>query len=175
MRLHAIIISILLLVTLEGFCSDTTRNVPKRNIAFTTFGGKENFGSINYERIFRLGKKLNWSYSIGIQPFQPSRKFSVPASVNAFTRGRLHHVELDLTVTFYMDKFHPYNGGWQNDFNKQLYFTPFVCYRLQGSRGIMLKTGIGPQLLFDPPSDNVAAFHTKVLSPSVFGSVGISF
>jgi len=172
---RTLLILMILLISLKGYSSDSTRNTHKRNIAFVSFGGKENFGSVNYEHIFSPGNKINWSYSIGVQPFQPSEKFSVPVSINAFTKGQLHHLELALTATFFMDKFHPYNGGWQNDFNKKLYLTPFVCYRLQGSRSLVLRTGIGPQLLLDPPSDNVVAFRTKVLSPSVFGSIGISF
>jgi hypothetical protein len=156
----------------RGYCSDSI--LVKKNIIFLSFGGKENFGSVNYERIFSTSKKLHWSFSIGVQPFQPSQKFSLPVSINAFTKGGLHHLEVDLTATFYMDKYHPYNSGWQEDFNKRLYLTPFICYRLQGRRGLMFKTGVGPQLLLDPPSNDILAVRAKVLSPSVFGSVGIS-
>lgn len=173
--IHILFASLLFFTSIKSFGSDTTGTSLKSNIVFATFGGKENFGSVNYEHIFSSRKKLNLSYSIGIQPFQLSKKFSLPVSINAFTNGRLHHFEVDVTATFYMDKYHPYNGGWKNDFNKQLYLSPFVCYRLQGSHGILLKAGVGPQVVFDPPSDNVVAFKTKVMSPSVFGSVGIIF
>lgn len=166
---------IISLVAERTYASDSTINPLKKNIVFASFGGKENFGSVNYEHIFSTSGKLNWSYSIGIQPFQLSKKFSVPVSINAFTQGRLHHLEVDIAATIYMDKFHPYNGGYNDDFNKQLYLSPFVCYRLQESGGIVLKVGAGPQVLFDPPSDNVAAFKTKFLHPSVFGSAGFSF
>ena len=166
---------LLFFISTKAYSSDTTANALKRNLVFASFGGKENFGSLNYEHIFSTGKQLSWSYSVGIQPFQLAEKFSLPVSVNVFTQGRLHHFELALTATFYMDKYHPYNGGWADDFNKQLYLTPFVCYRLQGNRGLVLKTGIGPQILLDPPSDNVLAPKTKLLQPSVFGAVGIRF
>ncbi|MDQ3276814.1 MAG: hypothetical protein M3Q06_00710 [Bacteroidota bacterium] len=158
-----------------AYCADSTTISLKKNIVFGSFGGKENFGSVNYEHIFSTSRSLNWSFSIGVQPFNPSRRFSVPLSINAFTKGRLHHLEVDVTATFYMDKFHPYNNTWQEDFNKQIYVTPFLCYRLQGSRGLLFKTGIGPQLVFDPPSKDILAVRTRVLKPSFFGALGISF
>lgn len=163
------------LLTKKGYTSDSTRITFKKNIGFITFGGKENFGSVNYEHIFSIRRKLNWSYSIGVQPFELSRKFSLPVSINTFTKGSLHHFEVDVTGIFYMDKFHPYNGGWKEDFNKQLYVNPSICYRFQGSGPIVFKTGIGPKFLFDPPSDDILKFKTVVTFPAVFGSLGISF
>lgn len=165
----------LLFISHKGRGADSTASKLKRNIVFAQFGGTENFGSVNYEYIFFTGKKLTWSFSAGVQPFQPSQKFSVPLSLNAMTTGPVHHLEIDLAVTFYMDKFHPYNNGWRNEFNKQLYLSPFVCYRFQKSRGLVVKTGIGPQLLFDPPARDVLAPRTKLLPPSVFGAVGFRF
>ncbi len=167
---------LVIIFQVEGKGSDSSNIIIEKNIAFVTFGGKENFGSANYERIFSTRKKWNWSYSVGVQPFSMPRKFSVPLSLNTFTTGTLHHFELDLAVTFYMDKFHPYSSsGEKEDFNKQLYISPFVCYRLQGSKGLVFKTGVGPQVLIDPPSDNILKFRTRFLRPAVFGSIGISF
>lgn len=159
----------------KAYSSDSTAVKLKRNVAFTTFGGKENFASMNYERIFSASKKVYWSYSIGAQPFQPAKKLSVPVSLNAFTSGRTNHFEVNLTATFYMDKFHPYNGGWKEDFNKQLYLNPSICYRFQGSGPIVFKTGIGPKFLFDPPSDDIMKFKTVITFPSAFVSVGVDF
>lgn len=173
-RLQVFLLAIVLTsLCTKGYCSDSAYHL-KRNVVFSTFGGKENFGSINYERIFKNSRKLYWSYSVGVQPFNLSKKFSIPASINLFTKGLVHHVEIDLTATFYMDKYHPYNGGLKDDFNKQLYFTPFFCYRYQKSTGILLKGGAGPQLLFDPPSNNLSKFRTK-LGFSAFASLGLSF
>ncbi|MBB1284696.1 hypothetical protein HRH25_09960 [Flavisolibacter sp. BT320] len=155
--------------------SDTTRHSLKSHILYATFGGKENFGSLNYAHIFSSGKKLVWAFSIGLQPFHLDRELSIPLSICAFTQGRLHHLEVDLTATFFMDKFHPNNAIRQEDFNKQLYITPFLCYRLQGRRGLVVKTGVGPQLLLDPPSKNVLDVSARVLRPSFFGSLGFSF
>lgn len=155
--------------------SDTTKRWQNRNLLLVTFGGPENFGSVNYEHIFAERKTLNWSYSIGLQPFGLPNKFSLPFSINAFTKGKLHHLGVDLVALFYMNKFHPYNGGLQDDFNKQVYLTPFLCYRLMGSRGLWLKTGVGPQFLFDPPSNDVVNVKTTILQPSVFAAVGIRF
>jgi hypothetical protein len=147
----------------------------RRNIAFVTVGGIENYFSINYEHIFVVHPKLNWSFSIGLQPFTPSKKFSVPVSINTFTSGSLHHLELDFSATFYMDKYHPYNGGLEDDFNKQLYLASFVCYRLQNTGKLVLKAGIGPQLVIDPPSDDSLPWRTRFIPASVFATFGFAF
>ncbi len=126
--------------------------------------------------MFVQGKKWNWSYSIGIQPFDVKNKFSLPASINTFTTGNCHHFEIDLTATFFMDKYHFYNENTLlKDFNKKLYISPFICYRYQKRRGIVFKTGIGPQLLLDPPSNDVIEFSAKILKPSMFAAAGFSF
>src|SRR5438128_211962 len=98
-----------LFISIKGFGADSTHVIIKKNVLSVTFGGKENLGSVNYEHIFSTGKKLYWSYSVGVQPFAVSNKFSVPISMNTFTKGSLHHLEFDLTATFFMDKFHPYD------------------------------------------------------------------
>ena len=159
---------------LPGYCSDST-DILKKNIAYGCVGGKELLGVVGFERIFSQSKKLKWSASLGIQPFQLPSKLSVPVAVSAFTKGPLHHLEVDLMATFYMDKYHPYDGGWKDDFNKQLYISSFVGYRLQGRGWFMFKAGIGPQLLLDPPSDYISAFKTKLIPLSGYAAVGISF
>ncbi len=169
------LVILLCLIMSSAFCSDTTTTSLKKNVVFALFGGKENFGSINYERIFTTGRSINVSASVGVQPWQFSKKFSVPVSINFFTAGRMHHLELDAAATFYMDKYHQFNGGYKSDYNKQLYLSPFVCYRYQKSSGLVFKTGAGPQLLIDPPSNGIANTHTQVLGPAVFGSLGLSF
>ena len=173
-KVRIVLTTALILLCILGYGADSTI-VLRRNVAFASFGGKENFGSINYERIFSAGRKLNWSYSVGVQPFQPSKKFAVPVSVNVFTAGRAHHLELDLNATFYMDKMHPLDGGLQEDFNKQLYLTPFICYRWQRRHWLVLKTGIGQQWLIDPPEDDILKARTTRLSASVFVAAGIAF
>ncbi len=162
-------------LSVAGFCSDSSYYNIKKNIAFVTVGGKENRGSVNFEHVFTAGKKWYWSYSVGVQPFNLPDKFSVPLSLNTFTAGSRHHFEADFTATFYMDKYHPYDGGFKDDFNKQLYLSPFACYRFQQNSGLVFKAGVGPQLLLDPPSDNILRFKTKLIGPTFFGSLGISF
>lgn len=164
------------LFIIKGYSSDSTY-LRSKNLLFATFGGSENFGSVNYERIVSTGKIVNLSFSVGIQPFGLNEKFSLPVSVNAFTSGRAHHFEIDLTSTFYMDKFHPYTSvpGFYEDYNKQLYISPFVCYRFQNSSRFVGKVGAGPQILIDPPSENFINTHTQILRPSIFGSLGWSF
>lgn len=78
---------VVFLVSQKAFAFDNTINPLKTNLVFASFGGKENFGSVNCEHIFSTNSKLNWSYIIGVQPFQLSKKFSLPVSLNAFTRA----------------------------------------------------------------------------------------
>src|SRR5690349_15156249 len=53
---------LLLLIGVKASSSDSTAIVLKKNVAFVSFGTKENFGSLNYERIFSTRKKINWSF-----------------------------------------------------------------------------------------------------------------
>jgi hypothetical protein len=113
------LVIIFLTSSINSFCSDTTNYPIKRNSFFATFGGKENFGSLNYERIFSIAKKLNWSYSIGIQPFGLKDQLSLPISLNAFTKGLMHHLEIDLSVNLFVDKVHFSGNRAINDYTKE--------------------------------------------------------
>jgi hypothetical protein len=158
----------------NGYAADTT-NLMRKNILFVTVGGKENRGSVNYERIIAARKKWYYSISAGVQPFSLPGSFSLPVSLNVFTRPSQHRLEFNLAATFYMDKFHPFNGGYQDDYNKQLYVSPMVGYRLQPLGRFMLKVGVGPRFLIDPPSDNIVQLRTRSVGAAVSGSVGYCF
>ena len=122
--------------------------------------------------MFSSSRSWHWEYNIGIAPFSINDHFSFPFSLNTFTRGKLHHFEIDLRNVLYFTKFHPYNGGMKKDYNMQLFLNPSLCYRLQGATGLILKTGFGPQFLIDPPSDNVARVKTRFLKPVAFITFG---
>ena len=161
-------------MALQSFAADTTTAV-KKNILFVTFAGKENRGSINYERVIATTKKMHYSLSAGVQPFSLPGTFSLPLAFNAFTGGAIHRFEVSLSTIFYINKFHPYNGGYQDDYNKQLYINPLIGYRLQPLGRFMLKVGAGPRFLIDPPSDNITQLRTRSVGIAASGSVGYCF
>src|SRR4051794_32488825 len=101
-RKAIILMSLASLIGTICYAADSTRVRLRKSIALVAIGGIENYFSINYEHIFATNRRLNWSYSVGLQPFAPSKKVSVPVSINAFTNGSRHHAEFDLTSTFYM-------------------------------------------------------------------------
>jgi hypothetical protein len=162
----------LLVMVLKGSCADSTQAKAVKNTVYIQVAGKGNYRSINYERIFRQGRNLNYSYSIGYAPAKAST--SIPVSLNAFTTGTTHHFEMSLAVIPQIEK-HTFSKG-QEDLDKQLYIKPSVGYRYQkAARGIFVKVAAGPQVFMDPPSSNIWSFTPKLIAPSAQVALGLSF
>lgn len=156
----------ILVMVLKG----SSQEMPK-NTFYVQLAGIGNKHSINYERVFRQGAKLNYSYSVGFAP--SSKAFSVPVSVNAFTTGTTHHFEMSLALIPHVEK-HSYKA--KEDLDKQMYIKPSVGYRYQkATGGLFVKVAVGPQVFMDPPSYNVWSFTPKVIAPSGQIAVGFNF
>jgi hypothetical protein len=157
----------------SAFASDSTNVVSAKNTIYVAIAGKGNSRSINFERIFHTGAKMNYSYSVGVSLF--NKNISVPVSVNAITTGSKHHLELSVAVVPYVEK-HEYVKSNKVDSDKQLYIKPSVGYRYQKAEGgLFFKVGVGPQLFLDPPAYNVFAASAKVIAPSGHLALGFSF
>jgi len=164
------VIAILVMV-LKGSCADSTQVKGVKNTVYIQFSGIGNYRSINFERVFRQGRNLNYSYSIGYAPTRNST--SVPISLNALTTGAKHHFEMGVAIIPHVEK-HSYSKG--TDLDKQMYIKPSIGYRYQkATRGLFVKVGVGPQIFMDPPSYNVWAFTPKLIAPSAQVALGISF
>lgn len=161
----------ILVMVLKGSCADSTQVMSNKNAVYIQFAGIGNLRSINFERVFRQGRNLNYSYSIGYAPTRTST--SVPVSLSAFTTGRQHHFEMSVAVIPHIEK-HTFSKT--EDLDKQMYIKPSIGYRYQkATKGLFVKVGVGPQIFMDPPSYNVWAFTPKLIAPSAQAAVGISF
>ncbi len=160
----------LLIFILKGSCADSTQ-IAAKNMVYVQVAGIGNYRSVNYERVFRQGSKMNYSYSIGYAP--ATKSTSVPVIISAFTTGKQHHFEMSLAFIPHVEK-HTYST--KEDLDKQLYIKPAIGYRYQKLHsGLFIKAGVGPQIFMDPPSYNVWAFTPKLIAPSGQVAVGISF
>lgn len=164
------IIAILVMV-LKGSSADSTHVIQSKNTFYIQLAGIGNAHSINYERVFRQGAKLNYSYSAGYAP--ANKAFSVPVSLNAFTAGKQHHFEMSLAFIPHVEK---HSFKTTEDLDKQMYIKPSVGYRYQKStKGLFVKIAAGPQIFMDPPSYNVWSFTPQLIAPSAQVAMGFSF
>jgi flagellar basal body-associated protein FliL len=161
------------LASFATFASDSTSVTTAKTTIYVSLAGKGNSRSINAERIFRTGAKMNYSYSVGVSLF--NKNISVPVSVNAITAGSKHHFEMSVAVIPYVEK-HEYVKTNKVDSDKQLYIKPSIGYRYQKAEGgLFVKVGVGPQVFLDPPSYNVFDCTAKVIAPSGHLAIGFSF
>ena len=170
----AIAVVIMLCALSEAKASDTTDIRIGKNLFYIQLSGKANNYSLNYERIFKRGKNIHYSYSAGMSFF--NKNISVPFSLNAITAGPRHHFELSLGIIPYIEKklIDPVKGKTETD--KQVYIKPTIGYRFQKpGDGFFFKAGLGPQIFMDPPSYNIWKFTPQFIAPSAHIAAGFSF
>ena len=168
---RSIFLLFLVVIFANAFGGDTT-SIFKRNTFFVEAGGKGPYYSVNYDRLFKPGKKLIYSWRVGFSILP--HDLSVPLAISAFTKGLKHHLEFSLGLT-------PYIKGYKTflhskDFSdKQVYITPGIGYRYQKlNGGFFFTTGVDPLVFMDPPSDKFWNFVPE-FKPSAHLAAGISF
>lgn len=159
-------------ILLKASGSDTTFVVNKKNALFIEGGGKGPYYSVNYDRLFRQGRKLIFSWRAGFSILP--HDLSILVAVSAFTRGLQHHLEFSLGVTPYLKNYKTFLH--RNDLSdKQAYITPGIGYRYQKiNGGFFFTAGIDPLIFMDPPSVNFWNF-TLEFKASAHLAAGISF
>ena len=164
---------LLLLFSISStFSRDKTFIFLKKNTLFIEGGGKGRYYSINYDRLFKQGKKLIFSWRAGFSILP--HDLSIPVAVSAFTKGLQHHLEFSLGLTPYIKDYKTFLS--KNDLSdKQFYITPGVSTRYQKIKGgFFCSAGIDPLIFMDPPSDNFWNFSPE-FKPSAHLAAGISF
>ena len=130
--------------------------------------------TINYDRIFRQGEKLAYSFRAGFSIYDNTVSF--PVGFNFITGLNEHHAEFSISIIPFIDyKAHPAgsNNGDQSD--KYIYVNPAIGYRYQKTEtGIFLKAAAGPSIFLDPPSNDFWNMDPKLYAFASF-AVGISF
>ena len=145
-----------------------------RNAVYAELASRGPGYSINYDRIFRQGNKLNYSFSAGFSITKNSVAF--PVGIHVITGADKHHAEFGVTFIPYIDHKHSLVGNnSKSDADKYLFINPSAGYRYQATNtGLFFKAAIGPSVFLDPPSDDFWNMDPKLYA---FGSiaVGISF
>ncbi len=141
-----------------------------RNAVYVNLASQGPVYSINYDRIFRQGERVDYSFSAGFSIAKNAVSF--PVGVHFITTNSDHHAELGVTFIPYIEQKPALVGSTgKGDKDKYLYINPGVGYRYQKSNGgVFLKALIGPSLFLDPPSDDFWNMDPKL---HAFGSIGV--
>ena len=155
-----------------GVCQPATGDNFNRNSIYLELSSESPVYSINYDRIFHKGKKINYSYKIGFS-VEPDA-VSLPLGVNLITGKKTHHGEISLTIIPYLDHYKTFlNADDQSD--KYLFIIPGLGYRYQKPEGkLFFKLVAGPFIFLDPPSNDFWNMNPKVYG-SIQSGLGISF
>ena len=125
--------------------------------------------SVNYDRIFRQGEKLAYSFRGGFSIY--SNTVSFPVGINFVTGLHEHHAEFSLTVIPYIDYDVHLIGSNHTESDKYIFVNPAIGYRYQkAGGGIFFKAAVGPSVFLDPPSNDFWNMDPKLYA---FGSIGL--
>lgn len=149
----AIVISVFLLFIINiGYSQDKGSAVLARNTLYIDLATKGAYYSLNYDRIFHQGDKLNFSGKIGFSIFKDV--LALPLGINLFTGKKNHHFDLGIIFMPYIEKYKSFLS--KNDLSdKFLYIIPGIGYRYQKQEGgFYFKTTFSPMLILDPRSSD---------------------
>jgi hypothetical protein len=122
--------------------------------------------SINYDRIFRQGEKLAYSFRAGFSIYNNTVSF--PVGINFITGLNEHHAEFSLTVIPYIDYDVHLVGSNNTESDKYIFVNPSIGYRYQKKQaGVFLKAAAGPSIFLWNMDPKLCAFGSI--------GVGISF
>ncbi|MEN8119980.1 MAG: hypothetical protein ABFS35_06525 [Bacteroidota bacterium] len=143
-----------------------------RNTFYLDVASKGAYYSLNYDRIFRQGDKLNYSFRIGFSILKDV--VALPLGVNLFTGKKDNHLEFNITVMPYIDQYKSFLS--KNDLSdKYLYVVSGIGYRYQKwGGGFFFKTALSPMLILDPRSSDFWKMDPEV-KVAVNISAGWSF
>ena len=117
-------------------------SLPKRNTIYVEVFGQGLNGSINYDRLCRLDKKVRTSFSVGAVIVPMTERFGdgaylgVPASYNFLFGKRRNHLELGMGFTVLAVKnYYTSNNSFLPFSTYYSYFTPKLGYRFQSPKG----------------------------------------
>ena len=129
--------------------------------------------SINYDRIFRQGNKLDYSFSVGFSIAKNA--LALPVGFHFITVPGDHHLEFGLCVIPFIDYNTTLVGSVKNSSDTYIYINPGIGYRYQPKQtAIFFKAIAGPSILLDPPAGDFWNMDPKL---HAYGNLalGISF
>ena len=119
-------IRIAFILTFLLLCGKVSFSQLARNTFYVEAATKGAVYSINYDRIFRQGEKMAYSYRIGFSIEKNSLSF--PLGINMITGQHSHHAEFSLAIVPYIDKYQTFLSG-DNKSDKYIYVIPAAGYR----------------------------------------------
>ena len=165
---HLLLLSAIFLMGFSEFVFSQDRTKAK-NALYIEGATRGPVYSINYDRIFRQGAKLDYSFRVGFSIYDNTVSF--PVGVNFITGLNEHHAEFSLSVIPYIDYNVHLVGSNETESDKYIFVNPAIGYRYQkAERGIFLKVAAGPSIFLDPPSDDFWNMDPKLYA---FGSIGL--
>ena len=167
-----IIFAALMLVIFTHNGYGQTSTISARNTVYADFASKGAVYSINYDRVFSQGKKINISFRAGVSVLNDVIAF--PLGIQFFTGQDASHIELSLTVEPYIEKYQDiFDGNSVSD--TKAYIMPGVGYRYQKTGGgFFAKIVVGPIIYLDPPSNDFWNMDPVVYA-GITAGVGYSF
>lgn len=144
-----------------------------RNAVYASLSSYGPVYAIQYDRIIRLGEKLDYSLSGGLSI--EKNAISFPIGFHLITGRGDHHAEFGLTVIPSIDRSHALENVDKSRTDKLLYINPGVGYRYQRPEtGLFLKVITGPSIFLDPPADEFWNMDPRLHAYAAL-SIGISF
>ena len=144
-----------------------------RNAVYASLSCYGPIYAIEYDRIIRLGEKLDYSLSGGLSIEKSAISF--PVGLHLITGSGGHHAEFGLTVIPSIDRSHASENIDKSKTDKMLYVNPGVGYRYQRAEtGLFVKLLAGPSIFLDPPAHEFLDMDPRLHAYATM-SVGISF
>ena len=168
-----LILIILMIVFINASYSQSKQNnITARHTFYADFASKGAYYSVNYDRVFHQGKKVNASYRAGFSIF--NNVIALPLGINFFTGQNNSHLEFSFTIVPYIEAYNSFLKS--NDLSdKKLYVIPGIGYRYQkAAGGFFFKAVASPLIYLDPPSDYFWKMDGK-LYPAITVGAGFSF
>jgi hypothetical protein len=102
----------------------------KRNTLFLDVGGQSVYASVSYDRLLRVNKKINRSFSCGLAllPYKGYFFLSIPTSYNFLFGKNNHHFEVGAGITVMSESY-----GRRSD--NLIFLSPKASYRYQRPNG----------------------------------------
>ena len=86
-----------------GYSQNNDSTTLDRNTFYLDLASEGAYYSLNYDRIFHQGDKLNFSYRIGFSIF--NEVVALPFGINLFTGKETHHIEFSITIMPYVEEY----------------------------------------------------------------------
>ena len=166
-RIIFIIFAVLLIFAAHSYSQRAYNYYYIHNSFFAEGATRGAIYSINYDRVFRFGEELNYSYRIGGSYY--NSRLSGSVGISAFAGEGAHHPEISALVQPSAKV--SYKEIKPSDIQSNFIGTFGYRYQKLDGPGLFIKAGFGMMFTVDPPFKSVR----DALRPSYVGLVGLGY